>query len=251
MRVEGEDFDADAILGTHPGIEKLTIHNIRKKDLARMAGLARLPLRHLEIRWLAAPDLTEVPLPAGLDTLMLWHSRTGSLAGVERAQSLTWLHYQENSELHDLAPVRDLPNLRRLAIVGGFNGGQKVISLDALTGLKLTHLEMNAVEGANLDLTPVTTLPLEEVDFWGRSFAPAEFAKICAAFPAFYARILDLKDYNLEGMSLCKKCRGLQKEMFLRGKKFLWCPKCSAKGLAKILADFDAMVEQAKADLGL
>ena len=251
MRVEGEDFDADTILAETPDIRELTIHNIRKKDLPRMAGLARLPLKVLGIRWLSAPDLTQVPLPPDLEELMIWHSRITRLEGIERARNLNWLYLQKNAPLEDLSAIRKLPKLRRLAVVGDFNGQQEIASLDALSGLPLTELELNALKAPGLDLTPVTTLPLEKIEIWGRNVGPRELAKVCAAFPDFYEGLKNLEDYDLEGMMLCKKCRGLQKQMFLKGKKFLWCPKCSANGLAKVLAEFDAMVQQARSDLGL
>ncbi|MFK7944463.1 MAG: hypothetical protein AB8B85_16330 [Paracoccaceae bacterium] len=242
MQFEGADFDAKQVLARQPGIETLTLYNIRKKDMGRIQGLAELPLKHLEIRWLSAPDLTDVPLPGTLDTFMLWHSRTKSLAGVERARNLTGLNLSENSTLEDMTALAALPGLRRLSIVGGFNGGQKITTFEPLRGLQITELELAAIDGAQLDLGPVATLPLETVDIWGRSFAPAELAKVCRAFPVYYQDLLRLKDYSLDGMR-CPKCDGRRKEMFLRGKNFLWCPDCQHRGLAKVLADFDALVQ--------
>lgn len=82
--VAGNAFDAAAI---GPQVTHLVIHRIRKPDLARLAGLADLPIKTLELRWVSAPDLTQVPLPAALEVLDIWQSpKLKSCAGAERAK---------------------------------------------------------------------------------------------------------------------------------------------------------------------
>ena len=123
---------------------------------------------------------------------------------------------------------------------------QKLSNLDAIEGLPIEKLTLRAVAGADVDLSPVARLKnITVLDIHGPNFAPEELAKVAAAHPWFLEQLLDLKDYPLSGMN-CKKCGGVQKEMFLRRKKFLWCPNCNQSGIDRVLDEFKGLVRQAK-----
>ena len=77
-------------------------------------------------------------------------------------------------------------------------------------------------------------------------------AKVAAAHPFVLKQLLDLEDYGLaDSMGLCGKCGTRKKQMFLKGRKFLWCPDCERKGIDRLLGQFAEAVEQARRDLGL
>ncbi|WP_299480811.1 hypothetical protein [uncultured Roseibium sp.] len=240
---EAARLDISDLAGRMPGGSSLAIETIRKADMKRLTGLDVLPLATLSLRWLSAPNLEAVPLPATLTELRIWHSsKLKGLKGIEAAPDLETLELRETGLLEDAADLKSLPKLRSLSIVGGPPSLQKIASLDFLNGLPLTELTLTAIDGAKLDLTPITQLPnLEQLYLHGPNFQPSELAKVAAAYPWFFDQLMDLPDYPIDGMP-CKKCRKRQKELFLKGKKGLWCPECDSKGLTKILDDFSELV---------
>lgn len=250
MQIEGKDLNIDNLSRAHPTLTELSLHNVRTAYLPKLADLEKLPLHSLGLRWFAGADLTALSFPPNLQHLTIWHSsKLRSLKGLEAAKALETLVLRDNGPLEDLSALRDLPALKTLSIEGGYGEPQKISTLAQLDGLPLRSLQLRAVKGVALDLTPLTHLPdLNELDLHGPNFDPAELAKVAAAHPWFYDQLRDLKDYPLQGMR-CKKCGGVQKEMFLRGKKFLWCPICSKSGLQKVLDAFDAQVTAARSQL--
>lgn len=248
--IEGKKLNMQSLLDEHPQRTELAIYTVRKAEMGKLRGLDRLPLETLELRWLSAPDLTDVPLPPNLKNLMVWHcSKLRSLDGLEAAPHLRHLALEDNAPLEDASALGALKHLTSLSIQGGFGSNQKVTSLDALAGLPVERLTLRAIDGGELDLSPVTELPkLRELDLHGPNFAPEELAKVAAAYPWFLEQLLDLEDYTLGGMR-CKKCGGVQKQMFLRRKKFLWCPKCNQAGIDRTIDGFLELVEQARAEM--
>ncbi|MET1411154.1 hypothetical protein ABVF61_02745 [Roseibium sp. HPY-6] len=240
---EAARLDISDLAARMPVGSSLAIETIRKADMKRLNGLDGLPLATLSLRWLSAPDLEAVPLPATLTELRIWHSsKLKSLKGIETASDLETLEVREIGLLEDAAALKLLPKLRSLSIIGGPPSLQKIASLDFLDGLPIAELTLTAIDGAKLDLTPVTRLPnLERLYLHGPNFQPAELAKVAAAYPWFFDQLMDLPDYSIDGMP-CKKCRKRRKELFLKGKKGLWCPQCESKGLTKVLADFSELV---------
>ena len=241
----GAEFDAASL---PKDVRVLRLHTVRKPDFARLDGLQHLPLDELELRWISAPDLTHVPLPANLKTLRIWHSpKLKSLDGIAQARELETLDYEDTAPFTTGAALHDLPKLQTLILGGGMNAKLKVDSLDFLDGLSLRSFTMSGVEGAHLNLDPVVRMTsLEKVEIHGPNVEREELAKVAAAFPAFYDAFRDLKDYNPSLGMRCKTCGGVQKMLFLRRKKFLWCPRCDEKGLAKVLAEFDQLVQKAR-----
>lgn len=244
---EGERLDVAALAKVMDKGSSLSITSVRKADLGRLEGLDALPLSTLLLRGLFATDLNIVPLPPGLVELSIWHSnKFKSLAGIQAAPNLQSLELRGNGLLEDATQLADLAHLRSLSITGDPPSLQKVQTLDFLEGLKINQLTLSAVDGGALDLGPVARLKhLEALHLHGPNFAPQELAKVAAAHPWFLDQLMDLPDCSLPGMR-CKKCGGKQKELFLKGKKGLWCPVCSADGLEKALSDFRNMVEAAK-----
>ncbi|MEO0654858.1 MAG: hypothetical protein AAFY77_08320 [Pseudomonadota bacterium] len=232
------------------GLTHLSVYTIRKADLRRLSGIDRFPLQSLSLRWLSAPDLTQVPLAETLTTLSLSQSpKLRSLAGLERAPKLTSLFLEDNGCLEDAGALHSLPDLTALTILGGTDGGQKIETLEFLDGLNLTTLSLRAVQGADLDLGPVARMrSLTEIDIHGPNFRPEELAKVAAAHPAFHEQLMTLEDYPADMGMRCKKCGGVQKQLFLRKVKGLWCPVCDAAGLAKQLEGFEAMVAAVRLD---
>ena len=245
--IEGKDLDMAVLLGEQPLRTELAIFTVHKRDIAKLRGLDQLPLTSLGLRWISAPDLTEVPLPAGLKDLNVWHcSKLRSLDGLEQAAGLERLLLEDNAPLEDASALAALTRLKDLTIQGGFTAQQKVTSLAAIEGLPIERLGLRAIAGGDLDLSPVARLErLKELDLHGPNFAREELAKICAAHPWFYEQLLDLEDYTLPGMR-CKTCGGKQKQMFLRRGKFLMCPSCDRAGIKRAFAGFDRLVEAAR-----
>ena len=245
--VEGKNLNVDELLREQPQRSQLAIYTVRKSELDKLNGLNRLPLTSLELRWLSSADLTPVQFPSELQNLMVWHSsKLRSLEGISAAPNLMNLVLEDNGPLENTTQLSVLKNLRTLSITGGFTSIQKIASLDAIEGLPIEKLTLRAVAGANLDLSPIARLPnIRELDIHGPNFAPEELAKVAAAHPWFHEQLLDLDDYAMPGMR-CKKCGGIQKEMFLRRKKFLWCPSCNQSGIDRVLDRFNELVRLAK-----
>lgn len=245
--VEGQYLDVQSLLDEQPLCTELRIYTVRKAELGKLRGLDRLPLKSLELRWLSSPDLTDVPLPVSLVDLMIWHSsKLRSLKGLEAAPNIENLILEDNAPLDDATAISHLKNLRSLSIQGGFSSQQKLASLDAIEGLPIERLTLRAIAGADLDLSPVARLKkLHELDLHGPNFDPGELAKVAAAHPWFLDQLLQLSDYPLGGMG-CKKCGGVQKEMFLRRKKFLRCPTCDENGIRREVQGFLELVDEAR-----
>ncbi len=220
--IEGEQLNIPSLLQERPLRTELAIYTVHKAHLYKLAGLDGLPLESLELRWLSAPDLTPVPFPPALSTLMVWHcSKLRSLKGLEVVSQLQHLVLEDNAPLEDATALSALKDLKSLSITGGFTSQQKVSSLDAISGLPIERLTLRAIAGGELDLSVVADLPnLKELDVHGPNFAPKELAKVAAVHPWFLDQLLDLEDYTLPGMK-CKTCGGSQKQLFLRRKKYL------------------------------
>lgn len=240
---DAERLDVPDLLQRMPEGASLSINTIRKADMKRLKGMDQLPLAFLGLRWLSAPDLTNVPLPPSLKELRIWHSnKLKSLDGIEVATGLEKLDLRENGFLENASAVRNLPKLHSLSIEGGNSSRQKVETLSFLEGLPLEHLSLVAVEGRSLDLGPVARLPkLKSLDVQGQEFPSVELAKVAASFPWFLDQLLDLPECSINGMA-CKKCGGRKKELFFKEAKGLWCPDCEAAGLEKALAGFQELV---------
>ncbi|QFT31461.1 Leucine Rich repeats (2 copies) [Labrenzia sp. THAF82] len=240
---DAERLDVPDLLQRMPEGSSLSVNTIRKADMKRLKGMDQLPLAFLGLRWLSAPDLTNVPLPPSLKELRIWHSnKLKSLDGIEVATGLEKLDLRENGLLENGSAVRNLPKLHSLSIEGGNSSRQKVETLSFLEGLPLEHLSLVAVEGRSLDLGPVARLPkLKSLDVQGQEFPSVELAKVAASFPWFLDQLLDLPECSINGMA-CKKCGGRKKELFIKEAKGLWCPDCEAAGLEKALTGFQELV---------
>ncbi|MEL6774910.1 MAG: hypothetical protein AAFP23_09105 [Pseudomonadota bacterium] len=240
---EGARLDVAQLARSMGPGSTLSINTVRKADLRRLQGLDTLPLASLSLRWLSAPDLSDIPLPPTLKELRIWHSnKLVSLSGIEAAGALERLELRGNGALREATALRQLERLESLSISGDPPSLQKIVSLDFLEGLPLRHLAMSAVEGKALDLGPVARLSgLQSLELHGPNFAPEELAKVAAAHASFYARLMQLPDASsYEGP--CKKCGGKKKVLFLAGKKGLWCPACEDAKLKDVLDWFRALV---------
>lgn len=253
LTVWGEAIDVDALLAL-PKLESLEIYKLRRRDIGRIARLGDLSLRRLSLRFWPEADLTLLPFPRGLTQFTVWQSKKlVALDGIERAADLTDVTLSDNGKLRSVEPLAGLPALRGLSLSGGIWNKQELSTLDGLEKLTgLRHCQLRTVDGRNVDLAPVARLPnLESLDLWARDYPMAEVAKVAAAFPFFHEALLDLPDYPYrDGNGICSGCNATRKQMFLRGRRFLWCVTCDAKGLNTLLADFDAAVEAARPEYG-
>lgn len=252
LLVWGEAVDV-GILKALPKLEALEVYKIRTRDLPKVQALGELPLRGLGLRFWSEPDLTAFRPPPGLETLTVWQSnKLESLDGIEAAADLETLVLNDNGKLQSLEPLVVLLKLKVLSITGGIWNKQKTAGLGALAGLEaLRELQLRGIDGRGVDLAPVAQIPkLEKLDLWARDFAMEEVAKVAAAYPWFLEQLLDLKDYGLrDSYGVCGKCESMRKEMFLKGRKFLWCPLCDKKGLDRLLGLFETAVEEARGQL--
>ncbi|SFI56556.1 hypothetical protein SAMN04488095_1246 [Jannaschia pohangensis] len=181
-------FDGERLdLSTLGHVTELSVNTIRKADLKRLRGLDALPLEALALRWLSASDLTVVPMPPGLRALRLWHSsKVKTLDGIEQAPGLMALDLRELGQPLDLLAVAGLRDLRRLSVQGGYGAGQRIVSLAPLSGLPIEDLTLMAVDGADLDLGPVTRMrALRKLTLTGTKLDPAGMAAIKAAHAWF------------------------------------------------------------------
>ncbi len=254
LLVWGEAIDVD-ILKTLPKLEGIEVYRTRERDLPQVARLGELRLNHLSLRFWQQPDLTEFRPPEGLTSLTIWQSnKLVSLDGIEAATELDTLVLNDNGRLQSLAPLRKLPKLNALYLSGGIWSKQETDGLEGLETLEsLRRLQLRGIDGRGVDLTPVARLPnLEWLDLWARDFPMEEVAKIAAAHPFVLKQLLELEDYGLrDSIGLCGKCDTMKKIMFLKGRKFLWCPECERKGLDRLLGLFADAVDKARRDLGL
>jgi len=241
---EGAELD----LTTVPADTKvLQISRIRKADLPRLLGLERLPIEALELRWLSAPDLTAVPLPPTLRKLAVGQSRLKSMAGLEAAQQLEVLIWEQNGVLEDGAALRKLPKLKQLHLEGGLDGRQRLTSLDFLEGLKLERLQLDAIRAEGLDLGPVARLGADcEVLLNPRNFPQDELAKVAATHSEVYREAMTLVPAPAGTDNICKTCGATKGMLYLKGAKFLWCEACERAALKRHLDTFDALVKKAR-----
>ncbi|MEM8823828.1 MAG: hypothetical protein AAGF30_09490 [Pseudomonadota bacterium] len=180
------DFEAARLdISTLGNATSLSIHTIRKSEWKRLRGLDGLDLESLSLRWLSAPDLTVVPMPPKLRSLTVWHSnKLKSLNGVEQAADLEEVDLRENGQPLSLAALAGLTKLKVLRIQGGYGAGQRLTDLDGIEGLPIETLEMQAIDGTNLDLGPIARLPkLKALDIPPQCFARNELARIAASHP--------------------------------------------------------------------
>ena len=254
LLVWGEAVDVD-ILKTRPKLDVLEIYKIRTRDLAKIERLSELKLNHLSLRFWAEPDLTALRPPRGLKSLTVWQSnKLVRLDGIEAAAGIEQLFLNDNGRLQSLDPIRTLPNLSALYLTGGIWNKQKTDGLSALDGLQsLRRLQLRGIDGRGVDLTPVARLPnLERLDLWARDFALEEVAKVAAAHPMYLEELLALEDYALrDSYGICAECNGTKKMMFLKRRKFLWCPVCEKAGLDRLISVFMAAVETARQEFGI
>ena len=236
------------VAGLGSNITALSVHNIRKADLKKLSGLDQLPLEGLELRWLSAASLDDIPLPQALKWCRIWHSsKLKDLSGIERLQNLEELDLRETGQPTDLSALSHLPSLRVLRFEGGYGTGQKLVSLAPIEGLKIEQLTLKSIDGEKLDLRPVARLPkLENLDLTPPNFAPASLAKIAAAKPWFLEQLLDLETAEDAFADPCKKCGTQKKILFLKRKKWLWCADCESTQLNKHLDGFKHMVQEAQ-----
>ncbi|MCG3269576.1 hypothetical protein [Yoonia sp. I 8.24] len=240
--VEGSKLDVSAL----GDVIELSIETIRKPELEKLQGLDELPLEMLALRWLSAADLTVVPFPKNLIRFRIWHSsKLKSLKGLETAENLKELYICDNGSPLDISALHSLTKLEHLIVDGGYGDGNALIGFDALEGLPIEQLTMINIKGADLDLGPVARLPkLKELDLPTRLFPAEEVAKVAAAKPWYYGQLKDLPKAKSHFANPCKKCGQMPHELFLKGKKFLWCLDCQGAKVADHLADFDALVSK-------
>ncbi len=245
LRIEGENLDVQTLLKEQPNLKHLQLYTVRKAEFKRLDGLDQLPLESLELRWYSGPDLTHVPLPKTLKHFHVWHcGKLRSLDGLEAAPQLEELIYDDNCRLDNTDALSSLTQLKRLQLSGSRgSSNHKISSIEAISNLPIEALAMFAIDGKELDLTPITRLKkLKTLDLNGLDFAPTELAKVAAAFPWFFEQLLDLEDMDISGFA-CKKCNGTQKKLFLQRKKWLWCPSCNQAGIDKALDEFRELVD--------
>jgi hypothetical protein len=245
LQLAGEDFDASRVSAQ---TTSLALYTLRKKDLLRLDGLANLGITSLELRWVSAPDLTDIPLPASLEHLVVWQSpKLKSCDGIEQAPALQSLRWWDSGTLGNAAALARLPKLGDLRLASGMNEKQRISSLYFLRGLRLQTLALNGIRPHDLDIAPLLEMDsLRRICLLGSDWEIASFAALAARFPAVQADLHDLKDYPAGLGMRCPKCDGVRKKLWLRKRKFLWCPKCDATGLKNVLAQFDEMVDAAR-----
>lgn len=252
--VWGEGIDVD-ILKTLPKLETLGVYKAKTKDLAKIARLGELTLPSLNLRFWPEPDLTAFRPPKGLRYFTVWQSnKLVRLDGIEAAAEIEALALNDNGRLESLAPLAALPKLADLSLSGGIWTKQETAGLEGLAALRgLKRLQIRGLDGRDIDLTPVARLhQLDELDLWARDFPMEEVAKVAAGHPAYLNALLDLPDYpRRDEFGRCKKCDATKKQMFLKRRKFLWCPNCDKAGLEKLIATFLEAVEAARQELGL
>ncbi len=242
-RTEGAKLDI-AKLGA---VTELCINTVRKADLKNLVGLHQLPLEHLELRWLSAPDLRDMPFPPSLISLRIWHSsKLKSLDGIGELPNLKTLELRENGQPLDISAISQLENLEELSIEGGYGAGQRIVSLFPLQNMKITTLVLSAIDGKELDLEPVARMSsLRTADIAPLNFEHVELAKVAAAKPWFFEALMDLETAKDGFAKRCAKCGDRKKMLFLRKKKWLWCEVCESKGLQRNLDYFRDLVAAA------
>lgn len=238
--VWGRAVDAKR-LAALPRLRTLEVYHPGERDLPRLRALADLPLTALSLRRWPAPDLRALAPPEALESLTVWQSpKLVRLDGVENIRRLKLFCLNDNGPLASLEPISALARLETLVLSGGIWGKQAVDSLAGLAGnASLRKLVATGIKLKDPDLAPVAGLgKLRELDLWPRDHAMEEIAKVAAAHPFWLAKLLDLKDYPLADRIGQCRCGRRRKEMFLKGRKFLWCPACEKKGLDKLLENF-------------
>jgi hypothetical protein len=126
----------------------LGLHNC--PDLTDLSGLTRWApsLRHLWLKDCGPADFTPLSGLPGLDLLDLWGRAPSDLSVLSGLHRLETLRLSGQPGLPDLAPLRDLPSLRRLWLYR--SGDIDLTPLVGQTGLTVYAGRSQRIEGADL-----------------------------------------------------------------------------------------------------
>ena len=241
----GSAFDATQVPET---VLDLEIERIGKNELPRLAGLDRLTVTSLALRWLATPDLSAIPFPTMLEELLVWQSKSvTSIHGIQRVRHLRKLVWRENVPLEDASAVRELPNLRDLEFRSDISVMPGSSGLAFLSELTLDSLFLSGVKGRDVDLSPIARMDQpKELFVNGAKFPQKEIAKIAAVNSTFFDKIMTPKRVS-KGLFDCPKCSGDVVHVQLKGIKSFLCGSCDQERITKALSKFNDLVESARA----
>jgi len=196
-------------------IESLYIDNVKTEDLT---GFTRLP----ELKVL------------GLERC----SKVNSLVDLADLQSLEGLAITHFKNVHDLAPLSRLTNLRSLAVAGSMWTTMRVESLkplERLTNLEFLHL--TNIKASDRSLRPLGGLTkLKKLDIAG-FYPTSEFAWLSRRLPS--TECSWFKPYVEFEFSRCKNCDGPKVMLTGKGTTTI-CVTCDKSRLEKHLREWNA-----------
>lgn len=245
------------------------------KMLARIAGFAKLQgiwvgdggrknqaaiaelrgLRVLRLNHAAGESLDFLGGLVDLRILELSSLKTKSLYGVERLQRLECLVIDHAPNLHSLAPVALLQQLRHLSMStpASWDSSGRCIEVDTLKPLtelsKLEHLTLRGVRPSADALRPLEVLKtLKQVDISHvPDFELEDFARLAGALPKASGHCLQ-PHFRMNFPWLCQRCRTTQEWLTgVSGKKRYLCPSCDKDKLAAHVAAFERIKANARA----
>ncbi|MBL8218724.1 MAG: hypothetical protein JNL62_05825 [Bryobacterales bacterium] len=229
-----------------PSLKEIELENFRV-DASVFAWRSWEDLRGVSLRHLQEGDLAWLERCPRLEILEVWQSqRVRSLSGLERLQHLRCLALWELGPLPTLAPVAGLAgSLEELILSGGIWKAQELLGdLGPIAQLRNLQKLILCVRGPE-DLGPILDLPrLSELSLPTAAYSLEEVAKVAASYEFWRKERPWIQ--RLEDPDGCPKCGRPRSGLYLRRKKRIWCEVCDAVKLAKVLGDFERLIDNVR-----
>ncbi|MBL0158535.1 MAG: hypothetical protein IPP47_15735 [Bryobacterales bacterium] len=229
-------------------VDELQFVHLGTSDIGRLVSLGFDRLRSLRLRDLRASDLAFLGAFPHLDSLSIWQSaKVTSLSGIQALQGLRELGLSELGPLPSLVPLSALEDLQELYLSGGVWKDQKLSGdFSPLATLEnLRRLTITNVRGP-VDLTPLSRYQhLERLSLATALFPTGEVARLAAAYPFWHQQRPWLHPLPISrGVYGCSRCGGEQTLLLLQRTRGIWCERCDADKLSRILEKFEQLIQQ-------
>jgi Leucine-rich repeat (LRR) protein len=231
-------------LASRPALKRLLCFGIDQKQLQTVSSCEALT--QLYIDGLRVDDFSRLARLGNLEAMSLETAhKISSLDGIADFGSLHGLRIEHFKNVKSLAPLRELTQLRALAVAGSIWTRMTVESLSPLSSLRgLKFLHLTNLKPLDNSLEPLRALTsLEELEC--ANFYPMEeFAKLAAALPRtrcdWFNPVMALPDVP------CKKCGQCQLVLLTGKGSSGLCRTCDDERIRKHEDSFRSIVSGSK-----
>jgi DNA-directed RNA polymerase subunit RPC12/RpoP len=240
--IRKQDWDSLRALS---GVDGLRLVNVGADDVPALMALGFDRLRSVSFRHLRTRDLTALKPFSRVELMQVWQSDdVTSLDGIQGLQMVRCLSLSELGPLPSLEPLSELHGLQELLLTGGFWKDQKLAGdfapLAALTNLR--RLAITNIRGP-VDLSPLLGFRrLEELSVATALFPVDQIARLAARYRSWAEQRPLMRRFEHAGP--CSQCGDERVLLLLQRKKRVWCQRCEAGRLAKVVGQFDRLIQQ-------